>query len=195
MTPCRGGEYRLGMCGRRPAPLRNPHQRVKEPLRMMVQPINRHSLRNGFNGVLRALPGDRAGDRALLPPSSARSSLAHLTPASGCQDHTPSPSAPAPFVRTSNSRASPKRPSHPDPRFVTTRDPPLLPGQDARIMPLIWDRRQGLFCISEHNPCDRLARRAIRAWRVCGNCPSCKIGVRAAPITSPRSWMMRHRAN
>jgi hypothetical protein len=28
----------------------------------------RHSLRNGFNGFLRALPGDRA----LLPPSSAR---------------------------------------------------------------------------------------------------------------------------
>jgi hypothetical protein len=29
--------------------------------------ITRHSLRNGFNGFLRALPGDRA----LLPPSSA----------------------------------------------------------------------------------------------------------------------------
>jgi hypothetical protein len=32
--------------------------------------IIRHSLRDGFNGVLRALPGDRA----FLPPSSARSS-------------------------------------------------------------------------------------------------------------------------
>src|SRR5262252_278358 len=31
-------------------------------------PINRHSLRNGFNGFLRALPGDRA----LLSPSPAR---------------------------------------------------------------------------------------------------------------------------
>ena len=46
--------------------------------------------RNGFNGFLRALPGDRA----LLSPSPARSLLlANLTPASGRQDHTTSPSA------------------------------------------------------------------------------------------------------
>ena len=44
--------------------------------------------RDGFNGFLRALPGDRAG----LPPSSADTS-ANLTPASGRQDHTTSPSA------------------------------------------------------------------------------------------------------
>src|SRR5712692_5975823 len=53
--------------------------------------------RNGFNGLLRALPGDRA----LLPPSSADTVLskpgradltsANLTPASGRQDHTTSP--------------------------------------------------------------------------------------------------------
>jgi hypothetical protein len=47
---------------------------------------------NGFNGFLRALPGDRA----FLPPSPLRSLLLkNLTPASGCQDHTASPSAPA----------------------------------------------------------------------------------------------------
>src|SRR6266481_7600607 len=50
--------------------------------------------RNGFNGFLRALPGDRA----LLPPSPSGYVLskpgwadlnsANLTPASGCQDHT-----------------------------------------------------------------------------------------------------------
>ena len=52
--------------------------------------ITRPSLRNGFNGFLRALPGDRA----LLPPSSPRSVLLeNLTPASGRQDHTASPSA------------------------------------------------------------------------------------------------------
>src|SRR3979411_2056146 len=56
--------------------------------------------RNGFNGFLRALPGDRA----LLPPSLADSAArarpvgptchpANLTPASGRQDHTTSPSA------------------------------------------------------------------------------------------------------
>jgi hypothetical protein len=55
--------------------------------------------RNGFNGFLRALPGERA----LLPPSPADMFLskpgwadlnsANLTPASGRQDHTTSPYA------------------------------------------------------------------------------------------------------
>jgi hypothetical protein len=45
--------------------------------------------RNGFNGFLRALPGDRA----CLSPSSAHLG-ADLTPASRRQDHTTSPSAP-----------------------------------------------------------------------------------------------------
>ena len=49
---------------------------------------SRHSLRNGFNGFLRALPGDRA----FLPPS-LRGYPRNLTPASGRQDHTTSPSA------------------------------------------------------------------------------------------------------
>jgi hypothetical protein len=51
----------------------------------------RHSPRNGFNGFLRALPGEPG----LLSPSPARcaSIVAELTPASGRQDHTTSPSA------------------------------------------------------------------------------------------------------
>ena len=57
----------------------------------------RLSPRNGFNGLFRALPGDRA----LLPPSPLRSLLLKsLTPASGCQDHTTSPSASVSFART-----------------------------------------------------------------------------------------------
>jgi hypothetical protein len=48
----------------------------------------RHSPRSGFT-VSFVLPGDRA----FLPPSSAEDSSANLTPASGCQDHTTSPSA------------------------------------------------------------------------------------------------------
>jgi len=65
-----------------------------------VTPENtRHSPRNGFNGFLRALPGDRA----FLPPSSPRNLfLENLTPASGCQDHTTSPSASAPFVKSAS---------------------------------------------------------------------------------------------
>jgi hypothetical protein len=55
----------------------------------------RHSPRNGFNGFLRVLPGDRA----CLPPSSPRSLLLkNLMPASGHQDHTTSPSASSAFV-------------------------------------------------------------------------------------------------
>jgi len=49
------------------------------------------------------------GDRALLPPSFVDRSTT-LTPASGRQDHTSSPSAWASFVN-----APPKRPSHPVP--------------------------------------------------------------------------------
>src|SRR5713101_2976012 len=58
--------------------------------------INRHSLRDGFNGFLRALPGDHAW----LPPSPARrvSVFTNLAPASERQDHTTSPSAQAPLV-------------------------------------------------------------------------------------------------
>src|SRR6266851_4876779 len=43
--------------------------------------------RNGFNGFLRALPGDRA----FLSPSLADMYSANLTPASRRQDHTTSP--------------------------------------------------------------------------------------------------------
>jgi hypothetical protein len=62
-----------------------------------VHRINRHSLRNGFNGFLRAL----SGDHAWLPPSSARhlSVFANLAPASERQDHTTSPYVAASFVR------------------------------------------------------------------------------------------------
>src|SRR5258707_13098518 len=62
--------------------------------------------RNGFNGLCRALPGDRA----LLPPSSRGLRFSHcpvgpkkppqdLTPASGRQDHTILPSATTSLVR------------------------------------------------------------------------------------------------
>src|ERR1700677_5133667 len=45
--------------------------------------------RDGVNGLFRTLPGDRA----CLPPSLAEMPSANLTPASGRQDHTTSPSA------------------------------------------------------------------------------------------------------
>jgi hypothetical protein len=69
--------------------------------------ITQHSPRNGFNGFLRALPGDRA----FLPPSSVDLSSTNLTPASGRQDHATSPSASGVPVLQ-----HPPRPSHPAPR-------------------------------------------------------------------------------
>jgi len=64
----------------------------------------RHSPRNGFNGLLRDLPGDRldchrrladmAGPRPVGPTSPPQ----NLTPASRRQDHTTSPSATTSFV-------------------------------------------------------------------------------------------------
>jgi len=100
--------------------------------------IIRHSLRDGFNGFLRALPGARA----FLPPSRTDRS-ARLTPASGCQDHTTSPSASAPFVRTTKSCAMPKRPSHPRRTFGDDRPSrPPSSRRDARVKAHISVKRK-----------------------------------------------------
>jgi hypothetical protein len=79
-----------------------------------------------FYGLLHALPGDRA----LLTPSPARLH-ADLTPALGRQNDTTWPYASASFVRLAIARLMPPRPPHPVPRFVTTRDPPLLSERDG----------------------------------------------------------------
>ena len=77
--------------------------------------ITRHSLRDGFNGLLRDLPGVPG----FLATVACGSLSANLTPASGCQDHTISPYAPAPFVRgASHVHRIP-------PRVNDDREPPL----------------------------------------------------------------------
>src|SRR6266481_6299957 len=90
-------------------------------------PISRHSLRDGFNGFLRALPGDHAW----LPPSFAEDS-ATLAPASERQDHTTSPSAAA-GVRL----IALPRPPHPALNVRDDRDPPLVRTRDVRMKPPI----------------------------------------------------------
>src|SRR5881396_3656849 len=55
------------------------------------------------------------GDQACLTPSSALL-IADLTPASGRQNHTTSPSASASFVRPAFARLTLPRPPHPAPR-------------------------------------------------------------------------------
>ena len=79
----------------------------------------RHSLRDGFNGFLRTLPGDRA----FLPPSLTDHHPVSLISASGYQDHTTSPSA------TGRLRLVRRpRPSHPAPNVRDDRETPLFIG-------------------------------------------------------------------
>jgi hypothetical protein len=98
--------------------------------------INRHSLRDGFNSFLRALPGDRA----LLPPSSRRSSPANLTPASGRQDHTTSSSALAAFVSRSH-----RVHRIPHPTFVTIAKRPSCKRRTPESVELICPTAQANF--------------------------------------------------
>jgi hypothetical protein len=84
----------------------------------------RHSPRNGFNGFLRALPGDRA----CLPPSPTDRS-ANLTPASGRQDHTALPSMACHTSTRSHAPDTP-RPPHPAPDVRDVRETPLCVGRD-----------------------------------------------------------------
>jgi hypothetical protein len=97
----------------------------------------RHSPRDGFNGFLRALPGDRA----CLPPSSPRSSLLEgLMPASGHQNHTTSPSASRAFVL-------PRQSVHriPHPTFVTIAKRPSNGYGTARDIEVICRRRERIY--------------------------------------------------
>ena len=87
-----------------------------------------------FYGFLRALPGDRA----FLPPSLADRSTS-LTPASGRQDHTTSPSAPVPFVKdTSASTASHRA-------FRDDRERPSCRVRRARPTSDLPDGLSGIF--------------------------------------------------
>jgi hypothetical protein len=83
----------------------------------------RPSLRSGFNGFLRALPGDRA----FLPPSPSRKNFReNLTPASGCQDHTTSPSASVSFVWRAKYAPNTAASTASRPAFVTIASRPSV---------------------------------------------------------------------
>jgi hypothetical protein len=74
---------------------------------------------NGFNGFLRALPGE-PGFVATIAGHDARSIAANLTPASGRQNHTTSPSAKRAFVSCAHCVHRIPRPT-----FVTIAKRPL----------------------------------------------------------------------
>ena len=118
--------------------------------------------RNGFNGLLRALPGDRA----FLSPSPADRSLSsNLTPASRRQDHTTSPSASAPFVKSASASTASR------PTFVTIAKRPFWSGRDditiiekSEVVKLISEETEYLMQIQPgailnagSNPSSRLA--------------------------------------
>src|SRR6202011_1489874 len=86
----------------------------------------RHSLRNGFSGLLRALPGDRA----CLSPSSC-GSLMHLTRLGGCISAKLDASVGAPEPHDFAVRFSILRPA----RLVTAHGKPALPPPRAPMPP------------------------------------------------------------
>src|SRR5216683_5641407 len=121
--------------------------------------IIRPSLRNGFNGFLRALPGDHC-----LVATVARETRERLHDLSACVG------APEPHdfaVRCSIIRPRKKlrltlpRPSHPIPNVRDDREPPLYGERDERKKATDL----GVRSIAAHR--DRLARRANYADEAC----------------------------
>src|SRR3984893_17593661 len=115
--------------------------------------------RNGFNGLLRALPGDRAllppspcGLKVLSSPVEPNEPPQDLTPASRRQDHTTSPSATSAVGLHSANRSRravrPALASHAQhccvhrtpPRVRDDHDTPLWWGGMATVLDLIWVR-------------------------------------------------------
>jgi hypothetical protein len=115
---------------------------------------------NGFNGFLRALPGEPG----LLSPSPARSSSHTLDISVGI-------SGPHDFaVRFQVARlAHPKRPPHPVPNVRDDRETPLSWARDAVESAGDLGRR------STARSCDRLARRAnqVRERKCCQVTSNC----------------------
>ena len=102
------------------------------------------------------------GDRAFLPPSSLRNLfLKNLTPASGCQDHTTSPSASAPFVKSASASTASR------PAFVTIASRPSV-GRDQIAIFLFLPGCQAEFGYSEIGR--RGKQRSVRQRHCHGRC-------------------------
>ena len=95
--------------------------------------MTRHSPRNGFTAyfVLSPVTG-------LVCHRRPRGIPANLTPASGCQDHTTSPSASAPFVKSASASTASR------PASVTIAKRPLV-GRDGGHLQLICAGRKHYF--------------------------------------------------
>jgi hypothetical protein len=123
--------------------------------------------RNGFNGFLRALLGDRLVDTVAFAETGAANPVGlatpplDLTPAPGRQDHTTSPSAAAPFVCApvdrSRAEARPAIPLRADaaastaslPASMTMANAPLW-GGTAAVLKVIWGEREAEYFSEPH---------------------------------------------
>ena len=118
----------------------------------------RHSPRNGFTAYSALFPGTTA----LLTPSSARrvGVLANLTPASGRQNHTASPSA------TESARLTLRRVHRIPPHVRDDRETPLLARRDGESKPHISEKRKTkYFCERAGQEFADPARRANQSAR------------------------------
>jgi hypothetical protein len=138
--------------------------------------------RNGFNGFLRALPGDRAllppspcGLKVLSSPVEPNEPPQDLTPASRRQDHTTSPSASSAVVLHAANRSRrairPALASHAQhccvhrisSRVRDDRDTPLVWDETAAVIEVIWvgaEQQNFLLWDSTAAITPNLARRA-----------------------------------
>ena len=139
--------------------------------------------RNGFNGFLRALPGDRAllppspcGLKVLSSPVEPNEPPQDLTPASRRQDHTTSPSASSAVVLHAANRSRrairPALASHAQhccvhrisSRVRDDRDTPLVWDETAAVIKVIWvgaEQQNFLLWDSTAPITPNLARRAV----------------------------------
>jgi hypothetical protein len=112
-------------------------------------------------GLLRALPGDHRFVDPVIRTTRWR--LANLTPASGRQNHTASPSA------TASARLTLRCVHRIPPHVRDDRDTPLLSRRDARRKAHISEKRkQNIFCARAGQEFADAARRANQLAAVRG---------------------------
>jgi hypothetical protein len=155
--------------------------------------------RNGFNGFLRALPGDRAllppspcGLKVLSSPVEPNEPPQDLTPASRRQDHTTSPSASSAVVLHAANRSRrairPALASHAQhccvhrisSRVRDDRDTPLVWDETAAVIEVIWvgaEQENFLLWDSTAPTTPNLARRAVDFFTRCHSSSRRKIKI------------------
>jgi hypothetical protein len=108
--------------------------------------ISRHSLRDGFNGFLRALPGDRAflspSPRGYRRVGPVRTDIASTKLDAGVETSEPHDFT----VRIERcSPSAPTRPPHSEPNVRDDGDTPLQWDRNDVFLNLIWVKREPIY--------------------------------------------------